>query len=186
MFRKTTILEAFEATGLSPFDPAVILQRFNNKQPTSGNSSDSGSSAFSGSDWRKIERLQRQVVADQGDEQVKRLSQVLHSNSVQNSPLEDEIDRLREAPVKEGTLRKRGQPFLLQRPEEYHGGAVFWLPRKVREACARQVITERDVEKEKQKKTERAEFRAANKLLEDNLDRQKQERSVEREDRNSQ
>jgi hypothetical protein len=32
-FKETTILKAFEATGVSPFEPEVILRRFN-QQPT--------------------------------------------------------------------------------------------------------------------------------------------------------
>jgi hypothetical protein len=31
--------------------------------------------------------------------------------------------------------RKQGKPLLLEEPEEYHGGTVFWSPRKVKEAC---------------------------------------------------
>jgi hypothetical protein len=60
-FKETTILKAFEATGLSPFNPEVILKRFNT---TSSSSSDSESSALSASNWRKTEGLLRQVVKD--------------------------------------------------------------------------------------------------------------------------
>jgi hypothetical protein len=114
-FKETTILKAFEATGLSPFNPEVILKRFNT---TSSSSSDSESSGLSASDWRKIERLLRQVVADQGNRQVRRLSQVLHSNSVQNAVLKDEVVKLKEALINERTRRKRGKPLLLEEPEE--------------------------------------------------------------------
>ena len=55
-FKETTILKAFEATGLSPFNPKIILRRFN---ITSSCSSDSESLALSTSNWRKIERLLR-------------------------------------------------------------------------------------------------------------------------------
>ena len=43
-FKETTILKVFEATGLSPFDPEVILKRFNTR---SSYLSDSESSALS-------------------------------------------------------------------------------------------------------------------------------------------
>jgi hypothetical protein len=46
-FKETTILKAFKATGLSPFDPEVILRRFN----TSPSSSDSEFSVLSTSNW---------------------------------------------------------------------------------------------------------------------------------------
>ncbi|KAL6153674.1 hypothetical protein ACJBU6_06979 [Exserohilum turcicum] len=141
-FKEKTILNAFKATGLSPFNPEVILQRF----PISDPMSDSDSSALSASDWRRIERLLRQVVADQGDRQVKRLSQVLHSSSVQNSLLKEEVRKLREALVNERTRRKRGKPLPLQEAEEYHGGAVFWSPRKVKEARDRLRLQEEEEE----------------------------------------
>ena len=51
--KRSTILRSFETTGLSPFNPEVILQRF---APTAS-SSDSDSSALSSSDWRKIRTL---------------------------------------------------------------------------------------------------------------------------------
>jgi hypothetical protein len=62
-FKKDTILKAFEATGLSPFEPEVILKRFN-QLAQSGHSSNSDSSALNASDWRKIRRLVNHAVAD--------------------------------------------------------------------------------------------------------------------------
>jgi hypothetical protein len=55
-FKETTILKAFEASGLSPFNPEVILKRFN---IDSSSSSDSESSALSALNWRKTEGLLR-------------------------------------------------------------------------------------------------------------------------------
>jgi hypothetical protein len=55
-FKATTILKAFEATGLSPFNPEVVLRRFNTSLSSS---SDSESSALSASNWRKTKRLLR-------------------------------------------------------------------------------------------------------------------------------
>jgi hypothetical protein len=37
-FKKDTIFKAWEATGLSPFHPEVILKKFKTRQPTPGNS----------------------------------------------------------------------------------------------------------------------------------------------------
>jgi hypothetical protein len=77
LFKEDTILKAFEATGLSPFEPEVILKRFN-KQPTQGSSSNSDSSALSASNWRKTESLIRQVVKDRGDPRAQKLSRAFH------------------------------------------------------------------------------------------------------------
>jgi hypothetical protein len=102
-FKETTILKAFKTTGLSTFNPEVILKRFNT---TSSSSSNSKSSASSASDLRKIEHLLCQVVANQGNRQVKRLSQNLYSNSVQNALLKDEVVKRKDALVNERTCRK--------------------------------------------------------------------------------
>ena len=63
-FKKETILKTFQATSLSPFDPEVILKRFNTRQPTPGSSSDSDFSALSVSNWRKIRQLIDRAVAN--------------------------------------------------------------------------------------------------------------------------
>jgi hypothetical protein len=79
-FKDDTILKAFEATGVSPFEPDIILKRFNLNQPTQGSSSDSDSSALSASNWRKTESLIRRVVKDRADSQAQKLSRGLPSN----------------------------------------------------------------------------------------------------------
>ena len=150
-FKETTILKAFEATGLSPFNPEVVLRRFNTSSNTS---SDSESSALSASNWRKTEGLLRQVVKDRGDKRAQKLSQAFHQLSTQKTLLEHEVKGLREALVNERKRRKRGKALLLEEPEEYHGGAVFWSPRKVKEARDRQQLKEREEEQLQQQKAE--------------------------------
>jgi ATPase subunit of ABC transporter with duplicated ATPase domains len=50
--------------------------------------------------------------------------------------------------------RKRGKPLLLKEPEEYHGGAVFWSLRKVKEARDRRQLKEREEEQLQHQKAE--------------------------------
>ncbi|KAF1938311.1 hypothetical protein EJ02DRAFT_425853 [Clathrospora elynae] len=115
-FKETTILWAFEATGLLPFNLQRVLQRFTAE--ASGNNSDL--SRLSASDWMKIERLMRRVVTDQGDRQVKKLSQVLHTNSVQNALLKHKVHQLQEALKHKKKRRRQGKALPLQEPEETH------------------------------------------------------------------
>ena len=153
-FKESTILKAFQATGLSPFNPDAILQRFNSRQPISGTLSDSDSSALSASNWRKTEGLLREVVKDRGDPRAQKLSQAFHSISVQKTLLEQETKGLREALLNEKLRRKRGKALPLEQPEEYHGGAIFWSPRKIKEARDRQRQQEL---KEKQQQLQKLE-----------------------------
>jgi hypothetical protein len=88
-FKQETILKAFEATGLSPFNPKMILKRFN-KETIPENLSDSDSSALSADNWRETERLLREVVKDRRDPRAEKLSREFHRLSVQKSLLAHE------------------------------------------------------------------------------------------------
>jgi hypothetical protein len=149
-FKKTMILKAFEATGLSPFNPEVILKKFN----TSPSSSDSKSSALSTSDWRKIRQLVNCTVNNRDQIKISKLNQTIHCLSVRATLAEHETKGLQEALVNERTRRKRGKPLLLEEPEEYHGGAVFWSPRKVKEACDQRQLKECEEEQLQHQKAE--------------------------------
>jgi hypothetical protein len=133
-FKEETILKAFEATGLSPLEPEVILKRFN-QLTQSGQSSDSNSSALSASDWQKTESLLCQVVIDRSNPWAQKLSQAFHQISVQKSLLTYKAQGLRQALNNERLRRQRGKALPLEPAEEYHSGAVFWSQRKVKEAC---------------------------------------------------
>ncbi|KAF2850864.1 hypothetical protein T440DRAFT_395841, partial [Plenodomus tracheiphilus IPT5] len=54
------------------------------------------------------------------------------------SLLEHEVQGLREALLNERLRRKQGKALPLQEPKDYHGGAIFYSLKKVREARERQ------------------------------------------------
>jgi hypothetical protein len=138
LFKEKTVLSAFEKCGLQPFNPERVLARFAQKEEGPSSATDSASSVLSASDWRKIERLLRQVVADTYDKGSRQLSQTIHTMAVRNTLLTQENDRLREALINEKKKRKRGKALLLEDPSQYDGGAIFWSPQKVQEARDRQ------------------------------------------------
>jgi hypothetical protein len=76
--RSPLILSAFEATGISPLNPARVLDRFGQSTLSDQGSSDSSTSALSASDWRKINQLLKAVVDIGGDGQAQKLSQTIH------------------------------------------------------------------------------------------------------------
>jgi hypothetical protein len=157
-FKKATILKAFEATGLSPFNPEVILKRFH--QPAqSGLLSDSDSSALSASDWRKIRQLVNHAVADRDQRKISKLNQTIHRLSIQSTLDRHENIRLKEALINERQRRKRGKALPLQANEEYHGGAVFYSPGKVKDARDRLHQQELEEEQQRLQKAERAHDR---------------------------
>jgi hypothetical protein len=59
---------------------------------------------------------------------------------VQNKLLHYEDSGLREVLNVTKKHKKRSKPLDLKRRKKYHSGAVFWSLRKIREACAREVV----------------------------------------------
>jgi len=168
-FKESTILSSFRVTGISPPDPDQILDRFTRSQE----SRESSLSALSDDDWRKMDRLIRSAVKDQGSQDTKKLRQSLHHLSVQNELLKHEIDGLKQALSIKRKRNKKGKPLDLQQRQEYHGGAVFWSPRKVREARVRQAIKEREEKEQQLQKAKVAELKKAAKLYKEKIQQEK-------------
>ena len=100
------------------------------------------------------------------DNQARKLSQTLHSITVRNNLLQHENLRLKEALVNKKKRRQRGKPLLLKAPKDYHGGAVFWSPTKVKDARDRQVqkdAKEKALQLQKSEETKQREARKAEK-----------------------
>jgi hypothetical protein len=163
-FKETLILTAFQATGISPMDPNTILDRFTNTAPEQQGSRQSSTSGLSASYWRKMDRLVRVAVKDTATEEAKKLRGSLHSLQVQNELLHHENQGLREALTVKKKHTKRSQTLDLQQRKEYHGGAVFWSLRKVREARVRQTVKKREEKELQLQKAESAERKKAARL----------------------
>ncbi|KAI1689714.1 hypothetical protein KJE20_02892 [Pyrenophora tritici-repentis] len=81
--------------------------------------------------------------------EARKLRSSVHHLSVQNELLKHENEGLKEALQHKKKHRKKGKALDLQQRQEYHGGSVFWSPRKLREARAREAVRERDETEEK-------------------------------------
>jgi hypothetical protein len=173
-FKEETILKSFEATGIWPIDPDIILKRFS-YTPEQDRSS---SSHLSDSDWRQMERLVRTAVKDTCQDEAKKLSHSLHHLSVQNELLRYENKGLREALNAKKKHKKNSKSLDLQQRQEYHSRAVFWSPTKVREARAREAVRERDQREKKLQKAEAKELKKAAQLYKKKI---AEEKRVQRE-----
>ncbi|KAF7571209.1 hypothetical protein PtrM4_112110 [Pyrenophora tritici-repentis] len=183
-FTESLILKAFEATGIWPMDANVILRRFAST-PEAERSSSSG---LSDHDWRKLDRLVRAAVNDSHQYEARKLRSSVHHLSVQYELLKHENEGLKEALQHKKKHRKKGKALDLQQRQEYHGGSVFWSPRKLREARAREAVRERDETEEKlqkarsKKQREEARLQRQDELEERRVERQrlKEMRELER------
>ncbi|KAF1830110.1 hypothetical protein BDW02DRAFT_559738 [Decorospora gaudefroyi] len=116
-FKKETIRKSFEATGIHPANPEVILKRFGKEASSLDESS---ASCLSGEDWLKLESIVRRTVKDQSDKDVKKLRRSLHYISAQNSILRGEIRGLRDALLKaeRSHLKEQARLYKLQQAQE--------------------------------------------------------------------
>ncbi|KAI2476007.1 hypothetical protein Ptr902_12646 [Pyrenophora tritici-repentis] len=118
--------------------------------------------------------------------EARKLRSSVHHLSVQNELLKDKNEGLKEALQQRKKHRKKGKALDLQQRQEYHGGSVFWSPRKLREARAREAVRERDETEEKlqkawaKKKRKEAQLQRQDELEEKRVERQRLKMSSRR------
>ena len=127
------ILKSFEATGIFPIDRKAVLRRFRLKTLRTleeDNEHEPQSSPLVEADWRKIRRVVNQVVKDREQRKAQKISESFYHLQVTNELLRDENNGLQNGLKLKQKHKKKGKVLDLQQREEYHGGAVFWSPRK--------------------------------------------------------
>jgi hypothetical protein len=154
------IMKSFQATGVWPMDAEVILQRFSNRTSRQATTSELGQHGDSDS-WRELRKIFDSAVADKAKVEARRLEASLHSLQVQNELLHHENDGLTCALKAKKKHKTKSNTMDLQQRKEYHGGAVFWSPRKLREARAREATKRDEDERQQLQKTHDRELKAA-------------------------
>ena len=183
-FTQALILRSFEATGIAPLQPHVILQRFDKHSPESSDGNSSSTSVYSGKDWLKIETLLRKVASDQSSKELKKISRSLHHITIQNSLLHQEVAGLKQVIMTQTKHKKKSKTLDLQQKKWAQGGSVFWSPRKIEEARQREKTKQQEEEAERLRKVETAKQREANKLYKDKIAKEKRVQRVrEKEER---
>ncbi|PVH91119.1 hypothetical protein DM02DRAFT_546418 [Periconia macrospinosa] len=110
-----------------------------------------------------MDRQLQHAVTDTTQPAARAVRSLLHGLQVENELLKHENEGLQVALRVKQRHQKKSKPLDLQQREEYHGGGVFWSPRKVREAQTREAVKQREREQEKLQKAERRELQRANK-----------------------
>ena len=118
-------------------DAEVVLKRFNNHRSRQDEALEIGQLG-DGDSWKQLRRVFDAAVADQAKVEAKQLKLSLHSLQTQNELLHHENDSLTHALAARKKRKKKSKTMDLQQADEYHGGATFWSPKKLREARARE------------------------------------------------
>jgi hypothetical protein len=175
-FKKETIERSFAATGIWPMDRERVMKRF---PPTTPNNPANKLEPT----WREADRLIR-ASAGKSSSELRKVSSLIHHLANRNELLSDENEGLRMALSTKKKHNKKSKVLDLQQREEYHGGAVFWSPRKMREAQAREATNKRLAEEEKLQKVQMRDLKASNALYKKKLAAEKRaEREAKAEQR---
>jgi hypothetical protein len=168
-FKKDLVLKAFNATGIWPMEPEVILKRF-----TTPTLEDHEESTVQGQGyWQHTERLIRSAVHNNTSQESKELSLTFHQLQVKCDLLDVENKGLRHALTTKRRHKRKHKALDLQQRQEYHGGATFWSPRKIREARAREKVREREEQELQLQKANTKELKAAAKLYKKKIQEEK-------------
>jgi hypothetical protein len=116
------------------------------------------------SSWIQLRKVFDATVKDKADKLTKELSASIYSFQTHNDLLNSENEGLRQALALKRKHKKKSKPLDLQQRKEYHGGAVFWSPSKLREARFRERVKQQEEEAEKLQKAQTRELREAHRL----------------------
>lgn len=117
-FTEANILKAFKATGVHPFNPNFILEKF--APPNSDNSDSLASSAsyYSSSEWRRIDRSLLHAVKDKTSKDVLVLRHTLHHICISHQLLQHKNEGLVDALTYKNKQNKKSKTLNLQQHEE--------------------------------------------------------------------
>ncbi|KNG45922.1 pogo transposable [Stemphylium lycopersici] len=177
-FREESIKKAFKVTGIHPPDPQPVLKKFQSSTPELSSSDESLSSVLSGEDWRKIRALITETTQDRDSKGVKKLQRSLHHIATQNDLLRHEIQGLRASLAIKKRHKKKSFTLQDHIQEEYHGGAVFWSPKRVQEARAFEAAKQQEKDELQLQKIQRYQEKEQSKLAKA---QQAEQQRVERE-----
>lgn len=116
-FSVKNIQSGWQKTGIHPFSPEAVLDKFLPKEtiieqrPSSSESSDS---LLNHHDWQRIERKLKELVADVGDTRVRKLTSTIKNLAATNILLESRIKGYQQALKNEQKKRQRHSSNSLQ------------------------------------------------------------------------
>ncbi|RYN26376.1 hypothetical protein AA0115_g7097 [Alternaria tenuissima] len=154
VFKPPLIKKSFEATGIHPPNPDVVLKKFAKE---GSDSEASSTSVLSAEDWLKLKSIVRQEVKDQSSKGVKKLQRSLHHLAAQNTLLHGELKGLRQSLAIKKRREIKSYTLQLEDHPEYHGGAVWWSPTSVKRVRDNKLQQQQQAELEKLQKAEQAE-----------------------------
>ena len=120
-FTEKNIFSSFKATGVHPFNPNVILDRFTDSETDTASDALSKAPTYGGDAWQKLNTVTKRVLRGASEKDALIVRQLLHHLAIQNTLLESENDGLRDALITKRKGNSKGKSLSLLQHYEYWG-----------------------------------------------------------------
>jgi hypothetical protein len=183
-FTVKNIFSSFKATGVHPFNPNVILDRFTtNNSDTSSNALEEAPT-YSSKAWQKLNTVVKRALSGASKKDVSIIWQSLYYMAIQNTLLQSENEGLLDALAVKRKREAKGKSLDLLQHYEYWGPLMMWTPQLFREAKTRMKLVREEREVDKKEKANMKELAKANKLYKEKIAQEKRNARVkEKEER---
>ncbi|KAG9190745.1 hypothetical protein G6011_08833 [Alternaria panax] len=158
--RPELIMKSFQATGVWPMDADAVLKRFNNHPQQQDEDSEIGEHG-DGDSWTQLRKVFEAAVANKAKVEAKRLSQSIHSLQVNNELLHAQNEQLQRELSFKKTRSTQRTTLATRDDNDWHGGAVFMSPGKLRTMLALKAAEQDEAEQSRLQKTHDRELKAA-------------------------
>ncbi|KAG9189983.1 hypothetical protein G6011_08071 [Alternaria panax] len=153
-------MKSFHATGVWPMDADAVLKRFNNHPQQQDEDSEVGEHG-DGDTWIQLRKVFDAAVTNKAKIEAKQLSQSIHSLQVNNELLHAQNEELRREINPARTRLSQRTTLVTRDGDDWHGGAVFMSPGKLRTLRARKAVEQDEAEQSRLQKTHDRELKAA-------------------------
>jgi hypothetical protein len=133
-FTERNIKSGFKSTGLSPFDPDIVIRKFIKKPNSRPQSSKSTTSIFDAKEWRPMRAAMEEIIDDTYNKKAKKIKNTMYALSTQVILLQNRCEGLERTLINIQKRNIKKKPLLLDMPSENDGGAIFWSPQKIQNA----------------------------------------------------
>ena len=137
-------------------DPSVIVGRFSNNDSEASESVPSSSTTPYGSNWQQLNRHIRTTQEYVQDAEAQQAARTVHRMAARIQLQQREIEELKGAISVKKKRAKPSRALHLEQSDGEHGGAVFWSPRRIREARIQQFNADREKQEQQLQNAEAA------------------------------
>ena len=124
-FTAKNVFSSFKATGVYPFNPNVILDRFTNDDSDTSSNALEEAPTYSGDAWQKLNTITKRALSGASEKDASIIRQSLHHMAIQNTLLQSENEGLLDALTVKKRRDTKGKSLDLLQHYEYWGPSMM-------------------------------------------------------------